>query len=157
MAGALDRAKKAGKKIVPRATAGQFQLLSGQPGQRDLAQPGQHGRCAASLGLYFKDAWIGWASGMHIFRVGTYKSAIEPLVRNDMSAEDRGPGGLDAAALAVIQQRLSPGPGLDADGPARADSGPARHPGRQRPCGQAAHERAARGRAQDPARMRPDS
>lgn len=36
---------------------------------------------------FFKDALDKLKVNMHIFRVGTYKSAVEPFMRNDMSAE----------------------------------------------------------------------
>jgi len=39
--------------------------------------------------LYFKDALDKLQVNYHIFRVGTYKSAIEPIVRNSMSEEAR--------------------------------------------------------------------
>ncbi|WP_233520596.1 signal peptide peptidase SppA [Flocculibacter collagenilyticus] len=38
-------------------------------------------------GLYFKDALEKFKVTPHIFRVGTYKSAVEPFIRNDMSEE----------------------------------------------------------------------
>lgn len=37
--------------------------------------------------LYYKDLLDKLAITPHIFRVGTYKSAVEPFLRNDMSAE----------------------------------------------------------------------
>jgi len=36
-------------------------------------------------GMYFKDLLAKLKVTTHIFRVGTYKSAVEPLIRNDMS------------------------------------------------------------------------
>lgn len=38
-------------------------------------------------GMYFKDMLDKLKVTTHIFRVGTYKSAVEPLIRNDMSPE----------------------------------------------------------------------
>jgi protease-4 len=38
---------------------------------------------------YFKDALDKLGIDMHVFRVGEYKSAVEPYTRNDMSAEAR--------------------------------------------------------------------
>lgn len=92
VAGALDRAKKAGKKIIAAGNGfNQFQYyLASRANEIWLNPVGTadvHG--FASLGLYFKDALDKLGVRMHVFRVGTYKSAIEPLVRNDMSAEDR--------------------------------------------------------------------
>ena len=37
--------------------------------------------------LYFSDALEKLGVTQHIFRVGTYKSAVEPYTRNDMSEE----------------------------------------------------------------------
>ena len=39
--------------------------------------------------LYLKNALDKLHVGFHVFRVGTYKSALEPFMRNDMSADDR--------------------------------------------------------------------
>lgn len=39
------------------------------------------------FGMYFKDALEKLKVSTHIFRVGTYKSAVEPYLRNDMSEE----------------------------------------------------------------------
>ncbi len=39
--------------------------------------------------LYFKDALEKLRVNYHIFRVGTYKSAVEPIMRNSMSKEAR--------------------------------------------------------------------
>lgn len=39
--------------------------------------------------LYYKTLLENLKVSTHIFRVGTYKSAVEPLMRNDMSAESR--------------------------------------------------------------------
>ena len=41
----------------------------------------------ANYPLYYKDALDKLKITQHIFRVGTYKSAVEPLMRNDMSPE----------------------------------------------------------------------
>jgi protease-4 len=43
----------------------------------------------ANYGLFFKDAIDKLAVDWNIFRVGDYKSAIEPFIRNDMSPEER--------------------------------------------------------------------
>ena len=40
-----------------------------------------------SYPLYMKDALDKLKVGLHVFRVGDYKSAVEPYVRNDMSEE----------------------------------------------------------------------
>ncbi len=39
--------------------------------------------------LYFKDALEKLKVNFHVFQVGSYKSALEPITRNSMSAEDR--------------------------------------------------------------------
>ena len=39
--------------------------------------------------LYLKEMLDKLAVNIHIFRVGSYKAAVEPLIRNDMSPEDR--------------------------------------------------------------------
>ncbi len=41
----------------------------------------------ASYGVYFKEALEKLKVSTHIFRVGTFKSAVEPFLRNDMSDE----------------------------------------------------------------------
>lgn len=42
-----------------------------------------------SYSLYFKDAIDKLNLSSHVFRVGTYKSFVEPFTRNDMSAESK--------------------------------------------------------------------
>jgi len=39
--------------------------------------------------LYFKEMLDKLAIDFHVFRVGAFKSAVEPILRNDMSPEDR--------------------------------------------------------------------
>ncbi len=39
--------------------------------------------------MYFKNAFDKLGVDMNVFRVGTYKSAVEPYTRQDMSAQDR--------------------------------------------------------------------
>jgi protease-4 len=48
-----------------------------------------HLRGFAVFRLYLRELLDRLAVNLHVFRVGTYKSALEPLIRNDMSAEDR--------------------------------------------------------------------
>lgn len=89
---ALERFKKADKKVIAFAdsyTQAQYYLASWadriylQPmGAVDL-------RGFAVFRLYLKDLLDRLAVNLHVFRVGTYKSALEPLIRNDMSPEDR--------------------------------------------------------------------
>lgn len=51
-----------------------------------------------AYGLYYKDLLDNLDLSTHIFRVGTYKSAVEPFIRNDMSPAAR------EATLAWINQ-----------------------------------------------------
>ncbi|MEM7080535.1 MAG: signal peptide peptidase SppA [Pseudomonadota bacterium] len=55
--------------------------------------------------LYYKDLLDKLKVNMHVFRVGDYKSAVEPFARNDMSEESR----MDTEALyqSLWQQVLS--------------------------------------------------
>ncbi len=92
VAAALDRAKKAGKKIIAAGDSfNQTQyFLASQAGEIWLNPVGAvdlHG--LAILNLYFKEMLDKLAVNIHVFRVGTYKSAVEPLTRNNMSPEDR--------------------------------------------------------------------
>lgn len=43
----------------------------------------------ANYGLFFKDALDRLSVDVNVFRVGRFKSAVEPFSRNDMSPEDR--------------------------------------------------------------------
>lgn len=43
----------------------------------------------SAYGNYFRDALDKLGVNVHVFRVGEYKSAVEPFLRNDMSAEAR--------------------------------------------------------------------
>lgn len=58
------------------------QLVLSPQGAVDL-----HGM--ATNGLYFKGLLDKLRVSSHVFRVGTYKSAVEPFLRNDMSPEAR--------------------------------------------------------------------
>lgn len=87
---ALNDFKAAGKPVLAYSdnySQGQYYLASfaneiylnriGQVGIQGLAQEN----------LYFKEMLDKLAITPHIFRVGTYKSAVEPFLRNDMSEE----------------------------------------------------------------------
>jgi len=68
----------------------------------------------ASSGLYFKNALETLGIGVQITRVGTHKSAVEPLISDAMSPEDRAQrermvGTLWAASLNAIAEARSPG------------------------------------------------
>lgn len=81
-----------GKKII--ATADSYSqaayYLAAHADEIYMHQMGQ----VSIIGLgryhtYFKDALDRFEVQWHIFRVGKYKSAVEPYLRNDMSAEAR--------------------------------------------------------------------
>jgi protease-4 len=88
--GELNEFKKHGKKVIAAEdfyTQKQYYLASyadtiilNPMGGVDL-----HG--FGAYGLYFKDALDKLRVNYHIFRVGKYKSAVEPLLGNSMSAE----------------------------------------------------------------------
>lgn len=89
---ALERFRASGKPIVALGTdytQEQYYLAS------FASEIHLHPMGAVSLNgfgayhPYFKDALDKLKVNFHIFRVGDYKDAIEPLVRNDMSAASR--------------------------------------------------------------------
>ena len=89
---ALKDFKKSGKRVIAVADAysqkGYFlasfadTIIMNPMGLVDI-----HGMSRS--GLYFKDALEKLKIDSHIFKVGTYKSAIEPFIRNSMSDADR--------------------------------------------------------------------
>ncbi|PID77700.1 MAG: signal peptide peptidase SppA [Deltaproteobacteria bacterium] len=89
---ALDNFKKSGKKVLAAEDyyrQDQYYLASyaseiilNPMGKVDL-----HG--FGLYRLYFREALDRLKVNYHIFRVGTHKSAIEPLIRDDMSPEDK--------------------------------------------------------------------
>lgn len=60
----------------------------------------------ASYHLYFKEAIEKLKITAHIFRVGTFKSAVEPYIRNDMSAEAKEANQLWLSELWEIYQHV---------------------------------------------------
>ncbi|OHU88248.1 MULTISPECIES: signal peptide peptidase SppA [Pseudoalteromonas] len=85
---ALDEFKNADKKVIAHGSyysQAQYYLAA----HADTISLHPYGsvkiRGFSSYPLYFKDALDKLKVTQHIFRVGTYKSAIEPLIRNDMS------------------------------------------------------------------------
>ena len=90
IAAALTDFKTSGKKIIAKGeqfTQDQYYLASfadeiwlDPRGSMILDGYG-------SYQMYFKSALDKLEINQHIFRVGTYKSAVEPYMRNDMSAE----------------------------------------------------------------------
>ncbi len=89
---ALTKFKASGKKVL--ATADSYsqaayylashsdEIYMHNMGQVELAGLGRYH-------TYFKDALDRFEVEWHIFRVGKYKSAVEPFTRNDMSPEAR--------------------------------------------------------------------
>lgn len=89
---ALGAFRGKGKKII--ATADSYSqaayYLAAHADEIFMHQMGQ----VSIIGLgryntYFKDALDRFEVQWHVFRVGKYKSAVEPYLRNDMSAEAR--------------------------------------------------------------------
>lgn len=85
---ALERFRASGKKVVAIGdsyTQGQYWLAA----QADQVFVNPMGAVLLEgFGLYtnyFKEALDKLAVNFHVFRVGTYKAAVEPLLRNDMS------------------------------------------------------------------------
>ena len=86
----INRFKESGKPVIAYAdnyTQGQYYLASfaNEIYLNTIGQVDIHG--LAQENLYFKDMLDKLAVTPHIFRVGTYKSAVEPFMRNDMSIE----------------------------------------------------------------------
>ena len=86
----INRFKESGKPVIAYAdnyTQGQYYLASfaNEIYLNTIGQVDIHG--LSQENLYFKDMLDKLAVMPHIFRVGTYKSAVEPFLRNDMSAE----------------------------------------------------------------------
>jgi protease-4 len=92
VADALERVKKAGKPVVAYATAytdDSYQLAAHASeiwlnplGGVVVAGPG-------GSNLYFKGLLDKLGVTANVYRVGTYKAAVEPVTRNDMSPEAR--------------------------------------------------------------------
>jgi protease IV len=88
----LDELKKSGKPVVAFATGytdDRYQLAAHAsevwlPAMGAIAVAGPGGN-----NLYFKGLLDKLGVTANIYRVGTYKSAVEPFIRNDMSPEAR--------------------------------------------------------------------
>ena len=88
IAKAIADFKKSGKKVIAHgAYYSQSQYFLASHADEISLHPygGVELRGFASYPLYFKDALEKLKVTQHIFRVGTYKSAVEPFIRNDMS------------------------------------------------------------------------
>lgn len=89
---ALDRFRAAGK---PVQVYGQFydqaQYLLASHADEITLDPlgGVLIEGFASYGYFFKEGLDKLGLNVHVFRVGEYKSAVEPFIRNDMSEEAR--------------------------------------------------------------------
>lgn len=87
---AIDKVRAAKKPVLTYATAytdDSYQLAAhaseiwmSSYGQAVITGPG-------GSNLYFKDLLDQLGAKAHIYRVGTFKSAVEPFMRNDMSPE----------------------------------------------------------------------
>lgn len=87
---AISHFKDAGKPVIAYAdnySQGQYYLASfaDEIYLNSIGKVDIHG--LSQENLYFKEMLDKLAVTPHIFRVGTYKSAVEPFLRNDMSAE----------------------------------------------------------------------
>ncbi len=88
--GAISHFKDYGKPVIAYAdnySQGQYYLASfaDEIYLNSIGSVDIHG--LSQENLYFKEMLDKLAVTPHIFRVGTYKSAVEPFLRNDMSAE----------------------------------------------------------------------
>ncbi|NOU49423.1 signal peptide peptidase SppA [Pseudoalteromonas sp. JBTF-M23] len=85
---AIDQFKAANKKVIAHGSyysQAQYYLASHADNISLHPYGGVKIKGFSSYPMYFKDALDKLKVTPHIFRVGTYKSAIEPLIRNDMS------------------------------------------------------------------------
>jgi len=88
----IDEVKKSGKPVLAFATGytdDRYQIAAHasevwMPGMGVIAVAGPGGN-----NLYFKGLLDKLGVTANIYRVGTYKSAVEPFIRNDMSPEAR--------------------------------------------------------------------
>lgn len=88
IANAITEFKAAGKKVIAHgAYYSQSQYFLASYADEISLHPygGIELRGFANYPLYFKDALDKLKVTQHVFRVGTYKSAVEPFIRNDMS------------------------------------------------------------------------
>ena len=92
LAGTLSKFKQTGKKVIARGSAysqAQYYLAA----QADEIYLDPDGMVLIEgyerYGTYFKGALDKLSVDVHLFRVGKFKSAAEPYIRSNMSAEDR--------------------------------------------------------------------
>lgn len=85
---ALERFKAADKKVIASGyyySQAQYYLAAHADEVSMHPYGGVEIQGFAMYPLYFKDALEKLGITQHIFRVGTFKSAVEPFIRNDMS------------------------------------------------------------------------
>lgn len=90
--GAIDGFKQTGKKVIALGDSfNQAQYYLASWADKIYLHPmgavNMHG--FKVFRLYLQEMLEKLAIDLHIFRVGTFKSAIEPFIRNNMSPEDR--------------------------------------------------------------------
>ena len=98
----LDRVRKAGKPVYAYATAYTDESYALAAHATEIWADPMGGAIFAGPGgsdLYFRDAIDRLGVTAHIYRVGTYKSAVEPFLRSDQSPEA-------AAALSALYNEV---------------------------------------------------
>jgi protease IV len=89
---AIDTFKQAGKQVVAigdNFNQAQYYLASWADKIYLHPMGAVNIRGFAVFKLYIKEMLDKLAVNFHVFRVGTFKSAVEPFLRNDMSPEDK--------------------------------------------------------------------
>jgi protease-4 len=87
---AIDAFKKSGKVVIAYAdtfSQGQYYLASRSDEIYLNPMGSVNMRGFGVFQLYLRDLLDKLSINFHVFRVGTYKSAVEPFIRNDMSPE----------------------------------------------------------------------
>jgi len=88
----IESFKKSGKKVIAiddDYNQGQYYLASFADEVLLNPMGGVHLRGFGVFRLYLKELIDKLAINFHVFKVGTFKSAVEPLTRSSMSDEDR--------------------------------------------------------------------
>lgn len=89
---AIDAFKQTGKKVFAvgdNFNQAQYYLASWADKIYLHPMGAVHIRGFSVFRLYMREMLDKLAVNFHVFRVGAFKSAVEPLLRNDMSAEDK--------------------------------------------------------------------
>lgn len=90
LAAAINDFKSSGKKVFAFAdnyNQTQYHLAANADKIYLNPQGGVFINGFATVGTYFKSFLDRLGINMHVFKVGTFKSAVEPFIRDDMSAE----------------------------------------------------------------------